>query len=726
MRAGERNGDDSSVTGEIDLARIARAISAKRWWVIGPTVAMFAGSTIFVNVVKPRYSAEARVLLENQESFIPRADKTERVAEILPDPEAVQSQIQLLTSRDLARRVIKTLDLQGNDEFDPLAKGMGATTRALVMLGLARDPTQTTPEDRILETFGDKLNVLSPTKTRVLSIEFTSRNPDLAAKGANAVAEAYLEFQQDAKRDHARGAANSLAALVAQLRARVAEADAEAEQFRAKSGLLVGSNNTTINAQRLSDLNTQLSLARSAQADAQAKARLLRDMLRQNRIGDIPDVANNEVIRRLQEQRVTLRAQLALESRTLLPGHPRIKELQAQLQDLDAQGRAAAERVARTLENDAHIAGARVENLTRALEEQKTVVGAADADDVRLRDLERTARLYKEQLESAAAKYQEAMARENSQATPPDARIFQRALAPQIPSFPKKVPIVSFATLSALIFSIGGILAGELLSGRPRVAPFAPRLSGEAVEPAPANGGRTNPTLAENYSDTPTPTAANEDGDESQPTPELRLEPTWASASDDTPPGGERTVAAKARIVEKIDTGRLSSPSVKVLIARGDDGPSASGTALALARALARRGSAVLVAADASDRAFDGLLAGGLENPKGWRDLLSGAAEFGEVIHRDSGSRVHIIPAGVDDGEPRYDIAMTVEALARTYDFVVFTTTDAANTLRLAPMFDTILLRDADPAAGRLFDALSRFHADVSLIEDALEELVAA
>ncbi len=354
------------------------------------------------------------------------------------------------------------------------------------------------------------------------------------------------------------------------------------------------------------------------------------------------------------------------------------------------------------------------------------MVGAADADDVRLRDLERTARLYKEQLESATAKYQEAMARENSQATPPDARIFQRALAPQIPSFPKKIPIVSFATLSALILSIGGILSGELLSGRPRVAPSAPRLAGEAVELAPANGGRTNPTLAENYSIKPTPPAANEDGDERQPAPELRPEPTLASASDDTPRGGERTIAAKARIVEKIDTGRLSSPSVKVLISRGDDSPSASGTALAVARALARRGSAVLVAADASDRAFDDLLAGGLENPKGWRDLLSGAAEFGEVIHRDAGSRLHIIPAGVDDGEPRYDIAMTVEALARTYDFVVFTTTDAANTLHLAPLFNTILLRDADPAAEKLFDALSRFHADVSLIEDAPEELVAA
>jgi len=701
MRAGEGNGDESSVTGEIDLSRIARAISAKRWWVVGPTVAMLAASLIFVNVVKPRYGAEARVLLENQESFIPRADKTDRVAEILPDPEAVQSQIQLLTSRDLARRVIKTLGLQGDEEFDPLAHGMGAATRVLVMLGLARDPTQTTPEDRILESFADKLNVLSPTKTRVLSIEFTSRNPDLAAKGANAVADAYLEFQQDAKREQARGAANSLAALVAQLRGRVAEADAQAEQFRVKSGLLVGANNTTINAQHLSDLNTQLSLSRSAKADSQAKARLLRDMLRQNRIGDIPDVANNEVIRRLLEQRVTLRAQLALELRTLLPGHPRIKELQAQLQDLDAQGRAAAERIVRTLENDANIAGARVENLTQALEEQKTVVGAADADDVQLRELERTARLYKEQLEGATAKYQEALARENSQATPADARIFQRALAPQIPSFPKKIPIVAFAGLSALILSIGAILAGELLSGRPRIASPALRPLAEAA-------GATV------QAPTPWP------------------EPISRSAPMAAPHGGDRAIAGKAEIVAKIDTGRFSSPCVRVLIARGDASPLASATALAVARALARRGSAVLVAAEAGDTAYDGLLAGGAENnakgetPKGWGDLLAGVAEFSDVIHRDAGSRLHIIPAGADNGAPQQEIAMAVEALTQTYDFVIFTTTAIAATLRLGPMCDTILLRDADPTAQELFDTLSRNHADVSLIEDASEDLAAA
>lgn len=423
MRSGYREDVETAGTSEIDLSRIFRVLGRKRWFVIIPTVAAMLAAGAYVNVIKPRYSAESRVLLENQENFLTRVDKGEKIDATAPDAEAVQSRIQLLTSRDLARRVVKTLALQGNEEFDPLAKGVGAFTRALILIGLARDPTLLSPEDRILETFADRLAVLSPTKTRVLSIEFTSRDPDLAAKGANAVADAYIDMQAEAKRANAHSAAQSLGALVDELRISAAQADAKAEEFRLKSGLLVGNNNTTISSQQLGDLNNQLSISRTAQADAQAKARLLREMLRQNRIADIPDVANNEHIRRLSEQRVTLRAQLALELRTLMPGHPRIKELQAQLGELDQAGRAAAERAVRALENDARIAGARVENLAHALEEQKKVAGVAGADEVHLRELERSAKLLKEHFEIESAKYQEALARERIRATPADARM---------------------------------------------------------------------------------------------------------------------------------------------------------------------------------------------------------------------------------------------------------------------------------------------------------------
>ena len=298
MRSGYAANDDGA-TNDVDLSAIGRVLLKRRWWVIGPTLAAFVGALIFVNVVKPRYSADARLLLENQESFLTRADKGERVDPTAPDAEAVQSQIQLLTSRDLARRVIKTLGLQGNPEFDPLADGMSALTRVLVLLGIVRDPTRMSPEDRILEKFSDRLAVLSPTKTRVLSVEFTSRDPDLAARGANAVAETYIEMQQEAKRANARAAAQSLATLVADLKTRVAEAEARVEDFRSRSGLLIGSNNAVIPTQQLGELNNQLSSARAVRADAEAKAKLLREMLRQGRVGDIPDVANNEMMRRI-------------------------------------------------------------------------------------------------------------------------------------------------------------------------------------------------------------------------------------------------------------------------------------------------------------------------------------------------------------------------------------------------------------------------------------------
>src|SRR5947208_11359629 len=80
---------------------------------------------------------------------------------------------------------------------------------------------------------------------------------------------------------------------------------------------------------------------------------------------------NSQIIRRLNEQRVTLRAQLAEQSSTLLDNHPRIKELKAQINDLDRQIRDEAARLARSFENDARIAGARVESLQSSLDQLK-------------------------------------------------------------------------------------------------------------------------------------------------------------------------------------------------------------------------------------------------------------------------------------------------------------------------------------------------------------------
>src|SRR5215471_18861424 len=333
---------------ELDLGAVGRALGAKKLWVIGPAILVAALTFAAVNVMTPRYKSEARLLIEGRENVFlrPEAEKTLTERDRTVDQEAVTSQVQLVLSRDLARKVIKDLKLTERPEFDPVLNGVSIVRQVLSLAGLAKDPLKMSPEERVLEAYYDRLTAFSVDKSRVIAVEFSSADPELAAKAANAIAEAYLELQQAARQDQTRLASQWLGGEIDTLRKRVAEAEAKVEEFRAKSNLFVGVNNTTLSSQQLGERNSQLAIARSQKADAEAKAKLIRNLLKSGQPIESSDIVNSELIRRLSEQRVTLRAQLAEQSSSLLDNHPRIKELRAQIADLDRQITAEAATIA--------------------------------------------------------------------------------------------------------------------------------------------------------------------------------------------------------------------------------------------------------------------------------------------------------------------------------------------------------------------------------------------
>ncbi len=191
-------------------------------------------------------------------------------------------------------------------------------------------------------------------------------------------------MQQDARQDQAKSASQWLSGEIENLRKKVADAESRVEDFRSKSSLFVGTNNTTLSNQQMGEINTQLNNARALKSDAESKARLIREMLQSGKPIEASEVLNSELIRRLTEQRVTLRAQLAEQSSTLLDGHPRIKELKAQLADLDRQLREEASKISRSLDNDARIASGRVEGLSASLEQLKKQASSTNGQDVQL------------------------------------------------------------------------------------------------------------------------------------------------------------------------------------------------------------------------------------------------------------------------------------------------------------------------------------------------------
>ena len=245
------------------------------------------------------------------------------------------SQVQLILSRDLASEVIDKLKLGERPEFDPAIAGISPLKKVLGVIGVIKNPMRMTPEERVLDAYYDRLQVYPVEKSRVIVIDFLSEDPKLAAEVANTIAEAYLMRQQAAKQQQARAAGEWLAGEIETMRQKVADAEAKVEAFRSNSNLLVGPNNTTLSAQSLGDVNAQLAAARAQKGDAQSKAKLIREMLRSGGPLESSDILNSELIRRLSEQRVTLRAQLAEQSSSLLGNHPRIKELKAQIADLD-------------------------------------------------------------------------------------------------------------------------------------------------------------------------------------------------------------------------------------------------------------------------------------------------------------------------------------------------------------------------------------------------------
>ena len=219
-------------------------------------------------------------------------------------------------------------------------------------------------------------------------------------------------------------------------------------------------------------------------------------MLQSGRPIEASEVLNSELIRRLSEQQVTLRAQLAEQSSTLLDGHPRIKELKAQLADLDRQLREEASKISRSLENDARIAGGRVDGLTTSLDQSKKQASSNNGQDVQLRALEREAKAQRDLLESYLAKYREATARENIEAAPADGRIISRATVSNTPAYPKKLPIVLIATLATLLLTSGAIATGELLRMTAPRASGSPDVGRDAPQPCMSRRRRTAPDLA--------------------------------------------------------------------------------------------------------------------------------------------------------------------------------------------------------------------------------------
>lgn len=686
--------DDRDV--DIDLAQLVAAIWQRKGRIAAIT--LLAGGAAFVisSMMSPAYKGEARVLIESRAASFGASQQSNAPAEPVLDELTVSSQVQILQSVDLIKQVAKDMKLYELDEFDPEAHP-SLISQLLVAVGIKKDPLQVLPEERVLKAFREKLQVYQVESSRVITVEFSSQDPKLAAAIPNEMMKAYIALQSGAKLDTSTEAARWLEPEIANLREKVREADRKVADYRASSDLLSAGQGETLATRQLGDISTELGRIRGERANAEARAEGVRSALASGRpLDTFPDVVGSPTIQRLKENETTIRSQISDLSSSLLEGHPRIRALRNQLDGIQRQIQEETRKVLASLENEANVSRLRERQLVQQLNMLKSESVRAGEQQVGLNDLEREASAQRQLLETYLARYREATSRAGSvDSTPADARVISTAVEPREPYFPKTGAITIVVTLAAFLLSCIVVMLVELFTGRAlkpmgrnQVPPLSdpPSPSRAPADPDKTTDAPEQPVAARHETMQPAARAMPVAAYQPVAEEEERHVPAVAAAAAIPASQVEDVAAAKEEAMEEeIDTDddfsidavagflatRLAKPVAAIVSPAGDSG---STTSVMLARALSEMGRSVVLVDMTASACPTRLMAPEAGLP-GVMDLLAGAAAFGETIHGDRLSDAHIVPRG--NAQPREAmraidrLTMILGALSDAYDTVL-------------------------------------------------------
>ncbi|TPJ29068.1 exopolysaccharide transport family protein [Mesorhizobium sp. B2-8-3] len=667
---------------DVDLRQLFASLARNWLRIVFVTLLVTGLAFAFAWLATPYYKATAKLEIGSRESEYTRPPGTNDDDKPILDEQGVATQVQIISSPDILKQVATKLNLDKLPEFDETLK-MSSLGRALVLVGLKSDPFDIPPDERVLNAMHDKLNVYAVEKTRAIAIEFASKDPKLAADIANGIANAYIASKGDAKLESNAAATDFLAPEIADLQNRVKDAEAKVAAFRAQSDLLMGGNNAVLPTQQLSELSSELSRVRASRAAAEASAESVRRALQNGgSLDSVPEVLSSELIQRLRERQVELKANIADLSTTLLDNHPRIRALKSQLADLDGQIRNEAQKIIRGLSAQAQTAKAREDQLIADVNTLKAASARAGEQQVQLDALQRDANVQRQQLESYMASYNAVASRKDRRYSPVAASLIAQAQVPSQPYFPKIGPITGAAAAASLLLMAIGTLLGELFSGRAMRPAAGARFADIEQVAMPAT--RVEPMIAEAH------------GEGRAFAPYEEAEPGHSIAESELSRPAERELAeVRAAVVKQAEPSE-SAPEPRqsrlgeIDVDKAAEKLIASGAARAIfvsPEGDEAAASAVLVAREVSDAGLRVLLldltaSGAASRPMldtslfpGITNLLASEAQFSDVIHPDLYSDAHVIPVGTADpvramrAADRLPIIM--QSLTTAYDLVV-------------------------------------------------------
>ena len=460
----------SAASERVDLRRLFVAFRRRFRLFSAVAIAVFLAALLVTLQATPKYTATSSVMLDTRKE---RVTNVEEVLSGLPmDSSAVDTEVEVLKSRQLAERVATTLKLDQDPEFNGALrkpKGLRAVTHTIKTWIGAAPPAdvklspvmQQKRRDGVVDAVLRGMTVRRSGLTYVININYESESPTKAALIANKYAELYLLEQLEAKFDATRQATTWLNSRLGELRGQVLQDEAAVQQYKIANNLMSASG-TSLTEQEISSFNQSLAQAKAQVAEDEARLSTARSQMARGSTGeDVGEALSSPVIQQLRQQRASVSAQVADLQGRYGDRHPEMLKAKRQLSDIDGQIQQEVQRIISNLEAKAQVSRQRAAAVGGSLGGARGTLAANNRAGVRLNELERNAEASRTLYESYLNRFKETSTQEGIGQS--DARIVSKAKIPGAPSSPKVNLNLTLGLLFAVSAGIAAVILAEML-----------------------------------------------------------------------------------------------------------------------------------------------------------------------------------------------------------------------------------------------------------------------
>jgi polysaccharide biosynthesis transport protein len=453
-----------------DLINALISLARRRFgiMVLISSVIMVCGA-IYLMVAPAKYMAQASLIIDTRKTQL--FQQQNLVGEPNVDSATVDSQIEVMKSEAIAASVVKELHLTSDPEF--VGSKPGIFGSILGILSPSAPASEADLQQRAQDVFRNGIFPKRVGATYVIDIGYLSLSAQRAAQAANAAADAYIDDQLEAKYQATRKAGTWLQERIQELRQQASTAERAVLDFKKANNIVdTGVGGRLIGEQQLTELNSQLTLARAATAEARARVDRIGEITKNGpgTIDDVikkpdaavSDVLKSEIISKLRSEFLDTASRESVYAARLGKDHLVVVNLHNQLFELRKSIFDEVKRIEETMKSDYQIALAREQSIQQSLAEAVDQTQSTNQAQVSLRDLTSNAQTYRAIHDNFVQRYMESLQQQSFPYT--EARVISHA-AGGAKAQPNAKMVMTLAAASGLMLAFGVALLIDLSEG---------------------------------------------------------------------------------------------------------------------------------------------------------------------------------------------------------------------------------------------------------------------